>query len=113
MRMEQSTEQEYASSAQAAGLYYVTDEMPGIRRRRHGRGFAYVDADGRPIRDAAMLTRSSASANSSSPRRGATCGSVPIRTDTSRSRRAMRAGASSIGIIPGFASSGTGSSSSG
>ena len=55
--MEQSTEQEYASSAQAAGLYYVTDEMPGIRRRRHGRGFAYVDAEGRPIRDGAMLRR--------------------------------------------------------
>jgi DNA topoisomerase I len=55
--MEQSIEQEYESSAKAAGLYYVTDEMPGIRRRRHGRGFSFVDPDGRTIRDAAMLRR--------------------------------------------------------
>jgi DNA topoisomerase-1 len=55
--MEQSTEQEYASSAQAAGLYYVTDGMPGIRRRRHGRGFSYVDPDGSTIRDSASLRR--------------------------------------------------------
>jgi DNA topoisomerase-1 len=55
--MEQPTEQEYQSSARAAGLYYVTDGMPGIRRRRHGRGFTYVDPDGRTIRDAAMLRR--------------------------------------------------------
>jgi DNA topoisomerase-1 len=55
--MEQTIEQEYVSSAQAAGLYYVTDEMPGIRRRRHGRGFTYVDPDGRTIRDAQMLRR--------------------------------------------------------
>lgn len=55
--MEQPSEQEYQNSARAAGLYYVTDEMPGIRRRRHGRGFSFVDADGRTIRDAAMLRR--------------------------------------------------------
>lgn len=55
--MEQSTEQEYVSSAQAAGLFYVTDEMPGIRRRRHGRGFMYLDSDGRTIRDGQMLRR--------------------------------------------------------
>ena len=55
--MEQSIEQEYVTSAQAAGLYYVTDGMPGIRRRRHGRGFTYVDADGRTVRDAQMLRR--------------------------------------------------------
>src|SRR3954469_187765 len=55
--MEQLIEQEYESSAKAAGLYYVTDEMPGIRRRRHGRGYSYVDVDGRTIRDAAILRR--------------------------------------------------------
>ncbi len=55
--MEQTTEQEYVSSAQAAGLFYVTDEMPGIRRRRHGRGFSYVGPDGGTIRDAAELRR--------------------------------------------------------
>jgi DNA topoisomerase-1 len=31
--------------------------MPGIRRRRHGRGFSYVDADGRVIRERAAIRR--------------------------------------------------------
>ena len=44
-------------SAQAAGLRYVSDATPGIRRRRAGRGFAYVSADGRPLRDNAALAR--------------------------------------------------------
>ncbi|HJU65972.1 MAG TPA: hypothetical protein VJ596_09855 [Gemmatimonadaceae bacterium] len=44
-------------SAHAAGLRYVTDEMPGIRRRRRGRGFAYIGVDGAPIRDRAELER--------------------------------------------------------
>jgi DNA topoisomerase-1 len=39
------------------GLLYVTDAMPGIRRRRHGRGFTYMDPDGNVIRDRAMLRR--------------------------------------------------------
>ncbi|WP_019632791.1 DNA topoisomerase IB [Actinomadura atramentaria] len=30
---------------------------PGIRRRRHGRGFRYLDADGRPLADPAELAR--------------------------------------------------------
>lgn len=55
--MGQSTEAEYVSSAEAAGLFYVTDEMPGICRRRHGRGFSYLDAEGRIIRDAEPLRR--------------------------------------------------------
>jgi DNA topoisomerase-1 len=44
-------------SAQAAGLRYVSDTTPGIRRLRSGRGFRYVDADGRTIRDKAVLER--------------------------------------------------------
>jgi DNA topoisomerase-1 len=44
-------------SAAAAGLRYVTDAMPGIRRQRHGRGFAYIDPDGQPIRSREMITR--------------------------------------------------------
>jgi len=44
-------------SAQAAGLRYVSDTSPGIRRRRSGKGFSYVDAEGRPIRDKATLAR--------------------------------------------------------
>ncbi len=31
--------------------------QPGLTRRRHGRGFTYLDVDGRPIRDRDALTR--------------------------------------------------------
>lgn len=48
---------EYISSAEAVGLRYVTDAMPGIRRKRHGRGFTYTAADGQVIRDRALLRR--------------------------------------------------------
>ncbi|HSS54389.1 MAG TPA: hypothetical protein VLK79_07055, partial [Gaiellales bacterium] len=34
------------SSARAAGLRYVSDREPGFARRRRGKGFQYVDADG-------------------------------------------------------------------
>jgi DNA topoisomerase-1 len=43
--------------AQAAGLRYASDEQPGIRRVRRGRGFAYVDAEGHGIRAADELRR--------------------------------------------------------
>jgi len=46
-----------AASAQAANLRYVSDRRPGIRRRRRGRGFVYLDPDGRPVRDPAELDR--------------------------------------------------------
>ena len=39
-------------AAAAAGLRYVTDEMPCIRRRRRGRGWEYTDPAGRRITDA-------------------------------------------------------------
>ena len=48
---------EYVSSAEAVGLRYVTDAMPGIRRKRHGKGFTYTDPDGQVIRDRAMIRR--------------------------------------------------------
>jgi DNA topoisomerase-1 len=38
-------------SAQEAGLRYVTDSMPGIRRRRAGKGFRYIGPDGKRITD--------------------------------------------------------------
>jgi DNA topoisomerase I len=44
-------------SAQAAGLRYVSDASPGIRRRRAGRGFSYAGLDGRPVRDRDTLER--------------------------------------------------------
>jgi DNA topoisomerase-1 len=36
-------------SARAAGLRYVSDLTPGIRRTRAGKGFRYTGSDGRPI----------------------------------------------------------------
>jgi DNA topoisomerase-1 len=44
-------------SARAAGLRYVSDDKPGIRRRRRGKGFIYLDPEGRVIHDAAILQR--------------------------------------------------------
>jgi DNA topoisomerase-1 len=44
-------------SARAAGLRYVSDLTPGIRRRRVGKGFQYIATDGRPIREAESLGR--------------------------------------------------------
>ncbi|TDR85179.1 DNA topoisomerase IB [Enterovirga rhinocerotis] len=44
-------------AASSAGLTYVSDEKPGITRRRAGKGFVYRDAAGRAIRDDTMLQR--------------------------------------------------------
>ena len=41
-----------AEEASAVGLVYVHDSDPGIRRRKAGKGFSYVDAKGRKIDDA-------------------------------------------------------------
>ena len=46
-----------AKSAQVVGLRYVTDERPGIRRERCGRGFRYRSSQGRTIRDRHTLKR--------------------------------------------------------
>ena len=48
---------EHVESAEAAGLRYVTDAAPGIRRQRRGRGFTYIAADGSVIRDKVELER--------------------------------------------------------
>jgi DNA topoisomerase-1 len=45
------------ASAAAAGLRYVNDQMPGIRRLRRGSHFTYVGPDGREITDEKELTR--------------------------------------------------------
>ncbi|ACL60197.1 DNA topoisomerase IB [Methylobacterium nodulans] len=44
-------------AAREAGLRYVSDEEPGYRRKRNGRGFRYIDPDGRPVKDEAVLKR--------------------------------------------------------
>jgi DNA topoisomerase I len=43
--------------AAASGLRYVSPDSPGIQRRRVGRGFSYLDVDGRRIRSARELAR--------------------------------------------------------
>ncbi len=40
-----------------AGLRYVSDDEPGIARRKHGKGFSYRSADGQPVSDAKTLAR--------------------------------------------------------
>jgi DNA topoisomerase I len=45
------------AQARAAGLVYVSDAQPGIRRLRRGKGFGYRDADGQPVTDRAELAR--------------------------------------------------------
>jgi DNA topoisomerase-1 len=45
------------ASARAAGLRYVSDTAPGIRRRRVGRGFVYLGPDGARVTDATVRRR--------------------------------------------------------
>ncbi len=44
-------------AAQSAGLRYVTDGSPGIRRRRAGAGFSYAGPDGKAIQDSRTQAR--------------------------------------------------------
>ena len=44
-------------SARAAGLRYVSDHQPGMRRLKAAKGFRYVDPSGRPVRDSDTLKR--------------------------------------------------------
>lgn len=53
----ESTKIEPIESARAAGLRYVSDEQPGIRRKRAGKNFRYIGVDGKPISDPAELER--------------------------------------------------------
>lgn len=44
-------------SAREAGLRYVSDDRPGIRRRRAGKSFRYVRPDGSTVQDQQTLKR--------------------------------------------------------
>jgi DNA topoisomerase-1 len=44
-------------AAETAGLAYVSDETPGIRRRKSGKGFTYTKPDGTKVSDKATLER--------------------------------------------------------
>ncbi len=45
------------ASARMGGLRYVSDDDPGLGRRRTATGFRYLDPDGRAVRDAGTLAR--------------------------------------------------------
>ncbi|SFN23100.1 DNA topoisomerase IB [Nitrosospira briensis] len=49
--------EDLAAQAAAAGLVYVSDSEPGIRRLRWGRGFRYVGPDKKAVTDQAELER--------------------------------------------------------
>jgi DNA topoisomerase-1 len=44
-------------AARSAGLRYVSDDSPGIRRVRSGQGFRYLGPNGRPVRRRDTLAR--------------------------------------------------------
>jgi DNA topoisomerase-1 len=46
-----------ASDAEKAGLEYVNDGEPGIRRQKNGAGFRYLDSGGKPVRDPYAMAR--------------------------------------------------------
>src|SRR5262249_61718445 len=52
-----ATPEPYAVHARAAGLSYICDVEPGIRRSIKGRGFSYLSAGGRRISHAPTLRR--------------------------------------------------------
>lgn len=45
------------ASARRAGLRYVNDDEPGIRRKKWGRGFTYLDPDGNHVTDEELRER--------------------------------------------------------
>ena len=51
------TTEEAKQAARAAGLRYISDARPGIRREKHGDEFQYIDVHGQPITDPDTLAR--------------------------------------------------------
>ena len=49
--------EESVADAKAAGLRYASDDAPGLRRVRNGKGFRYLDPKGQPVRDERVLAR--------------------------------------------------------
>jgi DNA topoisomerase I len=54
---EEGTIVDAPAAAEQAGLVYVSDEEPGIRRRRSGKGFSFRNPDGTAIKDKDTLDR--------------------------------------------------------
>ena len=44
-------------AAESVGLSYVSDEQPGIRRKRAGKGFTFIDTKGQKVTDEKTLER--------------------------------------------------------
>ena len=44
-------------TARSAGLVYVSDEEPGIHRKKAGKGFTYKTSDGKTVKNKAILER--------------------------------------------------------
>ena len=44
-------------AAESVGLTYVSDEEPGIRRKKAGKGFTYIGPGGAKVEDEATLKR--------------------------------------------------------
>src|ERR671916_1537981 len=55
--LESGTVVDPREAAESAGLIYVSDEEPGIRRRKAGKGFTYIKPDGGTVKDPATLKR--------------------------------------------------------
>lgn len=55
--MKQEASSPAAAQAVEAGLIYVSDDAPGIGRRRAGKGFVYREPNGDAVRDTATLQR--------------------------------------------------------
>jgi DNA topoisomerase I len=54
---EEGTIVDAPAAAEQAGLVYVSDEEPGIRRRRSGKGFSFRNPDGTAVKDKDTLDR--------------------------------------------------------
>ena len=52
-----TAEQDSRETAEAAGLHYVSDESPGITRKGAGKGFYYLDPEGKKIADKDEIKR--------------------------------------------------------
>ena len=55
--VKEETSSPEAAQAVEAGLIHVSDDAPGIGRRRAGKGYSYREPDGDAVRDAATLER--------------------------------------------------------
>ena len=84
------------ATAREAGLRYVNDHMAGIRRKRAGRSFSYIDKAGEKVADPKTLARIRKPWRSRRP--GRKCGSAHRPTGICRRPDWMLAAASNIAI---------------